>query len=131
MYHPKEEDSVMKRFCIPLILLASTPWLAVAATPSTKEIHKTFPLDPKGEVSIETFKGSVVLDTADQAQVKIDARIEPDDSCGDASEQAKRVEQTDVRIEASSNVVRIMSDYSNEGLSWLQCSSRPFIHYQI
>jgi hypothetical protein len=91
---------------VPAALLA----LAAEASAGTgfKEVHKTLPLDPEGLVSIETFKGWITVTTWDQPEVEVSARVEPDESGRD---QERKVEETVVRIEGSSQRVRIESDY--------------------
>src|SRR5262249_22630652 len=73
-----------------------------------REIRKTLPLSADGAVSIETFKGNVTITTWDSPQVEVVARIEPD---GASPNDAEKIQNTDVRIEASGGSVIIKSDY--------------------
>ncbi len=108
--------------------------LALASPP--KEVTRTVPLEPTGRVYLDTYKGTVRITTAESREVEIRARIEPDSLLGDDREC---VEQTEVRIEASSDAVRIKSDYSRlkgHSLGLLSalfggCSSLPLVHYTI
>jgi hypothetical protein len=123
------------RLTAPLLAILSLQPALAFASPPAKEIHKTLALDAAGEVSIKTHKGSVAVTTGDKAEVKIDARIESDGLCGDAAEQAKQVERTNVTILPSNSSIRIESDYSQLEHIWRaftsECSSLPLIHYQI
>ncbi len=118
---------------LPSLLVLVPLSFASAATPS-KEVQKVLPLDPKGELSIETFKGQVKVVGWDRPEVKIDAQVSADPSCGDEKYQASQVEKTEVRIEASPSLVKLVSDYSklpDWELNGAFCSSRPFVNYQI
>ncbi len=79
-----------------------------AQAADTKEVHRIVALDRDGRVSIETFKGSVTVDTWDRPEVRIDARIEPD---GTDSDQQEKVAATQVRVSGSGSSVSIRSDY--------------------
>lgn len=112
---------------------------ARAGAEDSREIRREMPLDPDGRVSIETFKGSVTLTGWDQPRVEILARIEPDESSWELrSTQAKKVQLTEVRIEATRGAVRIESDYEavkEEFRSKLfgseDTGSLPLIHYTV
>jgi len=79
-----------------------------SAAQAGREIRKTLPLAADGVVSIETFKGNVTITAWDTPQVEVVARIEPD---GASPNDAEKVQNTDVRIEASGGSVMIKSDY--------------------
>ena len=120
-----------------LTLVAAGP--AIAA--ETKEFQRTVPLDARGAVSIDTFKGSVEVETWDEARAEILARIEPDTSCGDDPSRAERVRLTEVDVHSSGSRVTIRSDYDRlkdlpyirldvDGLD-MQCTAHPYVHYRI
>jgi len=122
----------MKRATLPLLLIVAPLSFAWAAPPS-KEVHQTVPLDAKGTLSIEAFKGEVTVDGWDRAEVKIDAQVVADPSCGDEKYQRERVDATEVRIERGAGSVKIVSDYDKLS-DWPPngfCSSRPFVNYKI
>jgi len=107
-----------------------------AASPAVADrmVSKTLPLAADGKVTIDTYKGSIRIAPWDRAEVAVEARIVPDDSCGSERDQKKWVEDTEVVIEPSGRNVRIESDYDRleTGWSFLQgCTSRPFVHYRI
>jgi hypothetical protein len=79
-----------------------------AAAGDFKEVGKTVPLDPNGVVSIETFKGWIDVAVWDRPEVEVLARVEPDDTGRD---QARKVQETRIRIEGSGRRLRIQSDY--------------------
>jgi Putative adhesin len=110
------------------LLLAASPALA------DRTVSKTLPLAADGKVTIDTYKGSIRVTPWDRAEVAVDARIVPDDSCGSERDQKRWMEATEVVIEASGRNVRIESDYDKLETGWGffgGCTSRPFVHYRI
>jgi hypothetical protein len=97
-----------------------------------REIRKTLPLPVDGKLSIDTFKGSLTITTWDSPQVEVVAQIVPD---GTSPYDAEKIQNTDVRIEASGGTVQIKSDYEklnrdgvfSDGNEW----NLPFINYTI
>jgi hypothetical protein len=85
-----------------LVLIATAAGLVAAA--DSKDIHRTFPLDSRGHVTIDTYKGSIRVSTWDRNEVDIAVRIEED---GDVFAQS--VTHADVRFDASPSDVRIAS----------------------
>lgn len=118
--------------------LASAGWilgLGVASAAGAKEVHRTVPLAADGRVSIATYKGSVTVSCWDRPEAEITARIEPDGSDADA---LRKVEETEVRIEATRGFVRIRSDYDAvhergllQNLFGFTRIVRPFVHYTV
>jgi putative adhesin len=118
-------------------------WLAAgpAIAAETKEFRRTVDLDARGAVSIETFKGSVEVETWDQARAEIFARIEPDTSCGDDAYQAERVRLTEIAVASGGSKLKIRSDYDRlQDLPYIRitgdgydmaCNAHPFVHYRI
>jgi hypothetical protein len=116
-----------------MTLLSAVLAVAAASGADFKEIHKTVPLDPGGRVSIDTFKGSIDVTTWDRPEIDIVARIEPDDSGRD---QARRVQETEVRVAGSGQSVRITSDYDRVHRSGFLGifggdETLPFVRYTI
>ena len=105
---------------------------------NSREITKTVSLKTDGEVSVDTYKGSIKVTTWDKAQVEIHAVIEADDDF-DTKYAEEKVRDTDVRIDATDNRVNIKTDYDNiherhHGFfSWFQdgSGSLPLVHYTI
>src|SRR5271169_761462 len=94
-------------------LLRGAMVLLLAASPAVADrtVSKTPPLAADGRVTIDTYKGSIRVTPWDRAEVAVEARIVPDDSCGSEKDQKEWVEATEVVIEPSGRSVRIESDY--------------------
>jgi hypothetical protein len=85
-----------------LVFIATAAGIATAA--DSKDIHRTFPLDSRGHVTIDTYKGSIRVTTWDRNEIDVAVRIEED---GDVFAQS--VTHADVRFDASPSNVRITS----------------------
>jgi hypothetical protein len=116
-----------------LALTAATVWhagpTATAHAESARSVSRTVPLDPRGEVVIQTFKGSVDVTAWDRSEVRIDARIAAD---GDPA----LVPLTDVRIGGGAGRVVIESNYDKVAAYFRtradgQETSLPFVRYTI
>ena len=117
-------------------LLQGVLTLLLAASPAFAErtVSKTLPLAADGKVTIDTYKGSIRVTPWDRAEVAVEARIVPDDSCGSERDQKRWLEATEVVIEAVGRNVRIESDYDKLETRWHffgGCTSRPFVHYRV
>lgn len=120
----------MKRLFQGVLIL----FLAASPAVADRTVSKTLPLAADGRVTIDTYKGSIRVTTWDRAEVAVEARIVPDDSCGSARDQKKWLEATEVVIEPSGRNVRIESDYDGLKTGWGffgGCTSRPFVHYRV
>ncbi len=106
-----------------------------------REIQRTVSLDARGKVSVHTFKGSVEVETWGEPSAQVVARIEPDNSCGDDSEQQERVRLTDVDFDSTAARLEVRSSYDRlkdfppiffeiDG-SQSMCSAYPFVHYRL
>lgn len=120
----------MKTGALALALLLSPTTLGAAGV---KEVHKTVPLDADGTLTIKTFKGTIAVETGPGAEVKVDARIEPD---GDTEDQARKVEETRVDVSGSGHSVNVRSDYDDVKdrhhlFFWNDNSRLPFVRYRI
>jgi len=89
----------------------------------SKDIHRTFPLDGRGHVTIDTYKGSIRVSTWDRNEIDVAVRIEEDGEIF-----AQDVTHADVRFDASASDVRITS--SNQWSFFLDGSS-PLYNYTI
>src|SRR5260370_4927193 len=117
-------------------LLQGILTLLVEASPAAADrtVSKTLPLAADGKVTIDTYKGSIRVTPWDRAEVAVEARIVPDDTCGSERDQKKWIDATEVIIAPSGRNVRIQSDYDSLETSWGffgVCTSRPFDHYRI
>ncbi|MCU1336102.1 MAG: hypothetical protein JWO19_1683 [Bryobacterales bacterium] len=107
--------------CLALVAFITTGACALPAAPS-KDIHRTFPLDSHGRVTIDTYKGSVRVSTWDRNEIDIAVRIEED-----GEPFAQNVARADVRFDASPSDVRIKSDndwFFLDGIA-------PLYHYTV
>jgi len=103
-----------------LIFVATAAGILSAA--DSKDIHRTFPLDSRGHVSIDTYKGSIHVSTWDRNEIDVAVRIEED---GDVF--AQNVRYADVHFDASAIDVRITSSdqwFFLDGVA-------PLYHYTI
>jgi hypothetical protein len=119
--------------CAAAFLLATC-----ALSQDSREVTKSVSLTADGEVTIDTYKGSITVSTWDKPQVDIRARIEADDQF-DSRYAEERVRDTEIQIDATDRRVRIKTDYDNlrkhdrgffsffEGES----GSLPLVHYTI
>jgi Putative adhesin len=117
-------------------LLQGVLTLLLAASPAVADrtVSKTLPLAADGKVTIDTYKGSIRVTPWDRAEVAVEARIVPDDSCGSERDQKEWMAATRVVIEPDGGGVRIKSDYDGLEASWhffTFCTSRPFVHYRV
>jgi len=104
-----------------LVLIATAAGLLTAA--DSKDIHRTFPLDSRGHVTIDTYKGSIRVSTWDRNEVDVAVRIEEDGELF-----AQSVTRADVRFNASPSDVRITSD--NQWSFFLD-GAAPLYNYTI
>ncbi len=108
----------------------------IAFSQETREVNKTVPLTADGKVYIDTYKGSIDINTWDKQEVEIHVKIEPDEWDRYAEE---KVRDTEIRIDATSSSVRIKSDYDRVnrhshsfwGIFNGETGSLPFVHYTI
>lgn len=120
----------MKRFLQGFLTLL----LAASPAAADRTISKTLPLAADGKVTIDTYKGSIRVTPWDRAEVAVEARIAPDDTCGSERDWKEWVAATRVVIEPDGGGVRIKSDYDELEPSWhfiMACTSRPFVHYRV
>ena len=103
-----------------LVFIATAAGILSAA--DSKDIHRTFPLDSRGHVTVDTYKGSIHVSTWDRNEVDVSVRIEED---GDVF--AQPVKRADVRFDASAIDVRITSSDQSFFLDGVA----PLYHYTI
>jgi DUF4097 and DUF4098 domain-containing protein YvlB len=114
---------------------------ASAAAADTKEVRRTVGLDSRGTVAIQTFKGSIDVETWSEPRAEIFASIEPDTMCGTAAQQAERVRLTEVDVDASPSKLSIRSDYDAlkdfEPIPFhvdnfdASCNAHPYVRYRL
>ncbi len=122
-------------FFVFLTALAITP--VVTLSQESREVTKSFPLNTGGEVTLDTYKGTITVTGWDKPTVEIRARIESDDTFGDEY-AAEKVRDTEVLFEATDQTVRIKTDYdhmrSHRRGFWSMFDdngSLPLVHYTI
>jgi putative adhesin len=106
-----------------------------------RNVERTVSLDAGGTVSIQTYKGSVEVETWDRPQAEISARIEPDTTCGNDPDHTERVRLTEIEIESSPSRLALHSNYDRlKGLPELRyhadgfdaiCNAYPFVRYKV
>ncbi len=95
-----------------------------------KEVEKSFPLDKDGEVTINTYKGEIKIETWDKAEVYVYAKMIPDDYGFWSTNPQKQLDRVDVEIDASANEVNIESNY-RKNHSWFGNDTRALVNYRI
>jgi hypothetical protein len=126
----------MKRILILLLL----SFFSYGATPDRpkREISKTLPLKPTGRLTLDTYKGSIDIQTWEKNQVEVSVVIEPDDEFWNSSSD-RDVEEVEIRISGGDDEVRVKSDYTklernrHSVISWFgeNSFSLPLVHYAI
>jgi hypothetical protein len=120
-----------------LFWVLSTP----AAAADGREVQRTVSLDARGTVSIQTFKGSVEVETWGEPQAELSAWIEPDESCGVDPDREERVRLTEIEIDSSATRLSLRSNYDRlkdlphiryqaDGID-ATCSAYPFVRYRL
>jgi hypothetical protein len=115
--------------------------LTSAAAADGREVQRTVSLDARGTVSIQTFKGSVEIETWGEPRAEFSARIEPDESCGADPHREERVRLTEIEIDSSPSRLSLRSNYDRlKDLPPLRyqaggldatCSAHPFVRYRL
>lgn len=103
------------------ILVSATALFAA----DSKDFKKTVPLDPHGRFSLDTYKGSIRISSWDRPEAEIEARIVEDPGW-----HTMPVDSVDIRVDASSGLVHVKSDYRRKW-SWFDEGNMPFVHYTI
>lgn len=117
------------------LLLAALALSSPARSQHTREVKKTIPLAADGTLTIDTYKGSIHIETWDKPEVDMTATIEPD---GHSRDDYDRVEDTEIKVSGSSDRVNITSDYDRvkSHRSWFfglfgDDGPLPFVQYDI
>ncbi len=129
----------MKRMTLFFVIGAFASLISPHAnSQDSREISKNLPLKASGELSIDTYKGSITVTTWDKPEVAIYARIEAEDEF-DSDYAAEKVRETEVRIKGDDGHISIKTDYDGirhhrEGFwsffngDW---GNLPSVHYTI
>ena len=118
-----------------IAVFALIMFVQILRAQDTREIEKTIALDKNGHVSVDTYKGSIDVDTWDKPEVKVYVRIEPDGFTREDRESARR---TEIRFDSSSSGLRIETDYHEMHHDWNVFDwfddgdgNRALVHYTI
>jgi hypothetical protein len=120
-------------FPVIILLLA---FASSAIAQETREVNKSGSFGPNGRIHVDTYKGSIKILPWDKSEIEIHAIIEADGSDRDAREQ---VQDTEIRIDLSSNSAHIKTDYDRArrrhhgflGFFSDNSDALPFVHYTI
>ncbi|HWS85954.1 MAG TPA: DUF4097 family beta strand repeat-containing protein [Pyrinomonadaceae bacterium] len=105
-----------KRFILGLAALAALVLTAADATVNaqrpelTEEFHQSYPLAAGGRLSLSNINGAVKVQTWERAEVKVDAVKR--------AHTAERLREAQIKVDASSNRVRIETEYPQSTLRW-------------
>jgi len=121
---------------IPVTLICLLLVTSLSFGQAERVIRDTYDFDATGEVSIDTYKGSVKVEVWDKDQISFEARIDlPDEDGRDAQE---RVDLVDIRVDASSGRFRVETSYDRlnrhrkHGSFWDEWNTElPYVHYTL
>jgi len=102
----------------------------------SREINKSFSLNNDGRLTIDTYKGSINIETWEKEKVQVEVKIEAD---GWDKYDEEKVKDTEIIFDSSPNTLTIKTDYdkikSRSSSFWSRFSknvgSLPLVHYQI
>ncbi|HTY37782.1 MAG TPA: DUF4097 family beta strand repeat-containing protein [Bacteroidota bacterium] len=118
---------------VSIILLIA---VGVTFAQDTREVNKSGAFSRDGRFSLDTYKGSIKIVPWDKSEIEIHAVIEAD---GNSRYDRDMVEDTEIRIDLSSNTARVKTDYDHAkhrhhgflGLFTYDSDNLPFVHYTI
>ena len=122
------------RLFVPFILtLFITINSNFAICKESREIEKSFALKKDGQVAIDTYKGSITIETWNKNEVRVRVKIEADEWDSNADE---KVENTEIIFHASKNSLKMETDYDkiqsrSSRLFSKNVGSLPLVHYWI
>lgn len=100
-----------------------------------KEFSQVVDLDPGGTLKMDTYKGTIILESWDKNQVEIIARVEaPDDLDDDYAEAVVRATEVEVSSNGKSLTIRSNYDDVPSQKNWLGFGTQktlPYVHYEI
>ncbi len=94
----------------------------------TKELNKTFALNPTGSIALETWKGSIHVTTWDRPEVAIQARIE---AASSSTLDHQRFDKTEVAIDSASDSLQVRTMYPPGSCCSWNTGQNPEVHYTI
>jgi hypothetical protein len=96
----------------------------------TKEVDQTFNLNKDGRVNLDTYKGSITIETWDKPQVHVYAKIKPAVNGWSSTDADEQLRNVNVEFNSSDNRLYIKSDYRDSD-SWFGSNTRAYVHYKI
>lgn len=107
---------------------------APATGKESREFEKTFSLNKDGRVTVDTYKGSITVETWSKEMVRVKVKIESDDDWDSYAEE--KVKNTEIIFRSSKNTLKIETDYDNirsrsSGFFKRNVGSLPLVHYSI
>ncbi|KAB2845468.1 MAG: DUF4097 domain-containing protein [Melioribacteraceae bacterium] len=129
MFHRTKQRWGMKSLITCLAILLFT-FSQTGFAQKYREEEKTFAIDKNGYVSIETYKGSIIVETWDKAEVYIQVKIEADDEGWSNTNPEEQLENVKIKYDASQNSVRIESKYDKNRSFW-GSETLALVHYKI
>lgn len=94
-----------------------------------KEYEETLPFDPDGKVSIDTYKGTITVETWDKNEVYFHAKVEPDGGGWNSTSPEEQLERCEVRYRHSEDHLSLKSDYRKK-IGW-GSETLALVHYKI
>ena len=113
-----------------LIVLFVFFGLSIVTAQDFKEFRKSFNINKTGEVILDTYKGKVTIEPSGSDVVEVYARIEPDRGGFLSTSEKKQLENATVLFDASSNSVKIKSEYKHND-SWFGSNTMALVFYTI
>ncbi|MDZ7764741.1 MAG: DUF4097 family beta strand repeat-containing protein [Melioribacteraceae bacterium] len=111
-----------------LIIFALLLAVSFTFAQQKKEYEETFDLDRYGRVTIETYKGSITVDTWDKDEFYFHAEVVPDTDGWNNTSPEEQLERCEVRFNHSNDYVSLESDYKK---NLFGSNTLAFVHYKI
>lgn len=121
--------NIKKTFIISVLFLFSIS-LSIIHAQKSRERNETFELNTDGKVLIDTYKGSIKVNTWDKAEVKVYVKIVADDNWA-GTDTEDQLEEVKVKFKSKDDALYIESDYKNNTSSWFGSSTRALVNYVI
>ena len=116
-------------FSLTAVLISLLLAASVVLAQETKEYEDTFEFDQYGTVSIDTYKGSINVETWDKNEIYFYAKVEPDLGGWSDISPEEQLERCEVRLNKSNDYVSLESDYQND--IWGNSGTLALVHYEI
>jgi hypothetical protein len=118
------------RFVFTFLIILTFVLTQSSLAQKTREEEKTFEMAKDGYVSIDTYKGSIDVETWDKAEVYVQVKIEADGDGWSSTSPEEQLDNVKIRYDASQNSVHIRSKYDKTS-SFFGSNTRALVHYKI